>query len=427
MKTASRLALAALLTTGLAGTAIVAPAAAQKKDKNAGPKYSPEVVKAAGPAQTALQASDTATAEPLVAQVEAAAKSEDDAYIAAALRYNLEAVKLQNAQKANPNAPVNETVLAKPLEALIASPKTPQADKARYTYRRGALAFNGKQWPQAIQYFNQAQQLGFTDPNLGLQLVKAKAEAGDIAGATTDLDAEITRMNAAGQKAPEEYYRYAIAQSNKRKAGPQTVEWLKKYVAAYPSPKTWRDVIYTYGLQQQSVATTDNAQKIDLFRLLRATGGLNDQYDYEEYAQKVYDRGLPSEAAAVLKEGQASGKIPASSTSARLLLTDANLAVRNEGSLAGSETKAKASANGTLASQTADAYLGQGNYAKAVELYRLALQKGSVNADEVNTRLGIALARSGDKAGATAAFAAVKSQPRADIAGLWTTWLSTAA
>ena len=80
-----------------------------------------------------------------------------------------------------------------------------------------------------------------------------------------------------------------------------------------------------------------------------------------------------------------------------------------------------------LAAQTAEAYLSQGNYAKAAELYRTALSKGGVNADEVNTRLGIALANGGDKAGAQAAFAAVKGQPRADIAALWTTWINASA
>ena len=39
------------------------------------------------------------------------------------------------------------------------------------------------------------------------------------------------------------------------------------------------------------------------------------------------------------------------------------------------------------------------------------------------TRLGIALAYSGDKAGARTAFEAVKGQPRADLAGLWIEYL----
>jgi len=430
MKTLSKLALVALLATGVAGTSVTAPALAQKnkKGKDAaapGLKLSPEALKAAQVAQPAIAAKDFATAEPALAQLDAAAKTDDDKYIAAALRYDLESQKLYAAQQANPNAPLNETVLAGPLDVLIANPSTPAADKGRYLYRRGVLALNAKQYPAAIQYLTQAQQAGFQNEDLALQIVKARFDSGDTAGGNTALVAEIERMNAAGQKAPEDYYRYAISRANQRKMKAETLDWLKRYVVAYPSAKTWRDVIFTYGLQQNAVATLDKAQRIDLFRLMRAAGALADQYDYEEYAQSVYDRGLPTEAQAVIKEGQAAGKVPATSSNAKTLLTDSATAIRNEGSLASTETKAKVGANGTLAAQTGDAYLGQGNYTKAAELYRLALSKGSVNADEVNTRLGIALARGGDKAGATAAFGAVKGAPRADIAGLWTAWLGT--
>ncbi|MGQ7460909.1 hypothetical protein ACTGUS_12805, partial [Streptococcus suis] len=92
------------------------------------------------------------------------------------------------------------------------------------------------------------------------------------------------------------------------------------------------------------------------------SNSLVDQAAYEEYAQAVYDRGNPYESAAVLKEGMASGKIPATSTFSKRLLGDATTAIKNEGSLATSEKQASASANGKLSAQTADAYLGQGNY-----------------------------------------------------------------
>ena len=50
-----------------------------------------------------------------------------------------------------------------------------------------------------------------------------------------------------------------------------------------------------------------------------------------------------------------------------------------------------------------------------------------MDADAVNTHLGIALAGSGDTAGAKAAFALVKASPRADIASFWETALGTPA
>ena len=109
------------------------------------------------------------------------------------------------------------------------------------------------------------------------------------------------------------------------------------------------------------------------------------------------------------------------------MLADSAAKAKAEGSLAPTEKKALAAADGKLAAVTGEAYYGQGNYAKAVELYRAALQKGGVNADEVNTRLGIALAAQGNKAEAKAAFANVKGAPRADLAAFWTAWLDSQA
>ena len=428
MKTISKLALTAVLATGVAGAALIQPAAAQRKkdEKPAGLKLTPAVQKSAAEVQKALAANDTATAETNLATAEAAAAagSDDDKYITAALRLDLEQSKLRAQQAANPNAPLDQSTLIKPLDALIANPKTPAASLPTFNYVRGTLAFNARQYPEAIQYLERARQLGHNNPDLDITIAQSKLEGADVRGGLTDLDAAIVRRTTAGQKAPESYYRVGIQRANAAKMGPETLVWLKKWIAAYPTSKNWRDVVFIYGLQPTSLAKLDNQQQIDLWRLLRAARALADQYDYREYAQKVFDRGLPAESATVLKEGQASGKL-AGSADAQSLLTAAQQRVRVDTPLATLSTQAKAAPTGRLAAQTADAYLGQDSYPEAAELYRLALQKGGVNNDEVNTRLGIALARSGDKAGAQAAFGAVTpTGPRAEIAQLWTTWLN---
>ncbi|MFN3435062.1 MAG: hypothetical protein ACK4ZY_11775, partial [Sphingomonas sp.] len=348
--------------------------------------------------------------------------TDDDKYVAAALRYDLENTKLVLAQTANPRAPLDETPLAKPLDALLAAKSTPAADRGKYLFRRGQLAYNSNQFPVATQYFTQAKQAGYSSPDFDLQLAKVKVQAGDTAGGLADLDRYIAAQKAAGQTVPEAYYRFGIATANNKKMAPETLAWMQKYVTAYPNAKVWRDVILQYAFAQNSLAAPDKAQNVDLYRLMRAAGAMPDQAMYEDYAKSVYDRGNPYEAAAVLKEGMASGRIPASSAFSKELLTAANGKIKIEPSLAGSEKQALAAKDGRIAASTADAYLGQNNYAKAAELYRAALSKGGVDANEVNTRLGIALARSGDKAGAQAAFGTVQGNPRAGIAALWNTW-----
>ena len=74
----------------------------------------------------------------------------------------------------------------------------------------------------------------------------------------------------------------------------------------------------------------------------------------------------------------------------------------------------------------ADAYYGYGDYAQAADLYRAALGKAGADKDLVYLRLGMALARSGDKAGATAALNAAGGA-QAEVAKLWLTYLSTKA
>ena len=99
-------------------------------------------------------------------------------------------------------------------------------------------------------------------------------------------------------------------------------------------------------------------------------------------------------------------------------------AVADKASLAGLDARARTAADGKAAASTANAYLGYRDYAKAADLYRVALQKGGVDADTVNTRLGIALALSGQKAAAQQALGAVTpSGPRGDIARYWTIWV----
>jgi TolA-binding protein len=75
---------------------------------------------------------------------------------------------------------------------------------------------------------------------------------------------------------------------------------------------------------------------------------------------------------------------------------------------------------------TADAYYGYGDYSKAAELYRAALGKSGVDKDLANLRLGMSLARAGDKAGATAALNAAGGA-QAEVAKFWLAYLATKA
>jgi hypothetical protein len=158
-----------------------------------------------------------------------------------------------------------------------------------------------------------------------------------------------------------------------------------------------------------------------VMRLMRASKSLVGERDYYDYASSANDRGLPGEALAVLDLGASTNNLSAAKA-APLRTEISGRVAEDRKSLPASYTKAKSAADGKMAMNTADAFLGYGDYAKAAELYQLALQKGGVDANTVNTRLGIALALGGQKDTARTAFAAVTG-PRQQVATFWTMWL----
>lgn len=441
MKTVSKVALAAMLGLGAGGLTLAVPAVAKDKKNKAPeagkPTYSPEFVKAAQPLQAALKTAADPTAlnaaktdqdktaaqaaltqrlvalDPQVTAAELAAKTDDDKYMVGLMRIQIEQARVRVAG-------ADQQRLRPTLEGLVANPKTPADQRGQFALVLGKLALQRGDKAAGLTYLTQAQRAGNTDPDLPILVSQLKLQNGDLAGGSADLAAAIKANEDKGVAVPAAWYGAAADAAAKRK-DPQALTYLTRWVAANPTTKAYHDALTIYGLQRGSVVTLDKGSAVDVFRLMRQTRSL-DQYGYGEYAQKVIDGGLPDEGKAVLSEGFGNTKLPRTPTYAALL-DQAKRQAELQGSLAPLETKANASANGKLAEQTADAYLGQANYAKAVALYRTALGKGGVDANAVNTHLGIALALSGDKEGARTAFKTVSGEPRAGVAQFWLTWL----
>ncbi|MFD1788859.1 hypothetical protein ACFSC3_14940 [Sphingomonas floccifaciens] len=413
MKSISKLALAAALSTGVVSTAIALPAAAQKKNDKAaqGPKLSDAIRKPLAAAQTALTAKDYPTALAQTAIAEPLATTDEEKYFVAAMQLQA-------------TAPSNDLqALAPILDKLIVNPKTPPAQLGQYNFLRGEAAFQKKKYAEALPYLTKAQQLGYQNEALQLRIASANIETGNTAGGLAAIDKTINDEIAAGKKPSEDLYNYALGKVYGKDPA-ATSQWSMRKLKAYPTAKNWREslLIYRDGAAKGKL---DRGMQIDLFRLMRATKSLADRGDYLEYADLLYIGGYPAEAKAVIDEGKATGKIPASDASATRTMTDVNTALKSEGSLAGSETKAKAAGNGKMALSTGDAYLGQGNTAKALEMYALAGQKGGVDASELALHTGAAYAQAGQKDQARTAFQSVSTGPRKDIAAFWLQYLDT--
>jgi len=425
MITFSKAGFAAALMIGASSIVAIAPADAKKKEEAPkGPVLSAEFRKPALEAQTALKAKNIAAAEPAVVAAEAIAKSEDEIYFAQIFRLQLESDRVQAASNGNSAAyRRGEVALIKPLEALIANPKTLATDRARFTFRLGLIQYDQKNYAASAVLLKQARDLGETNPDLQLTLVKARIEGGDVMGGAADMQQAIDAEIAAGRKPPETWYDYIIPRLAQADKFDDFIRWSQNKLKQYPSAKNWRTLVIYFGFSGKRSDLLDKQQKIDLFRLLRANNALADLADYGQYALYLNTSGLPVEAKAVLDEGTKSGKMALTREDDKALYAAATNAIKLDGPVAPREARARASATGIASIAVADAYLGEGNYAKAVELYKVGLGKGVSKPDEVNTRLGIAYALMRDTANARAAFALVKAKPRDQIAAFWLAWL----
>lgn len=406
MKTLINLALAAALSTGF----VAAPAFAEKKQKEAPSglqNLSKEFRGAAGPIQKALQAKDYAAATAALPAVDAAASTPADKYYAGLFRYQVAA------------GTKDDKAMTAGVEAMLASGVAPAEQAGALNLHMGREAYFAKDYAKAQTYLNESIRLGKKAPDTLILLADVNFKSKQYPAGLALAEEAITLQNATGTPATEDWYNRGLSAAYNAKLGPETVKWAGMLVKAYPTPSNWRSALVLY----RDSKSLDPQISLDLYRLMRQTKSIAGERDYYEYAAIASERGLPGETKAVVDTAIASdAKLATSKNLAELRAAASGRTAADLASLPASEKSANAAATGKPASSTADAYLSYGQDAKAIPLYRTALTKGGVDADAVNTRLGIALARTGDKEGARAAFQAVKGT-RAEVAALWLLYL----
>jgi len=423
----SKLALGLALAAGIGMTS---PTLAQKNKKadaaaaqQAGgwsPKLGKEFRNIAANLQKAIQAKDFAGAQAQLPAAEAGAQSADEKFI-------LGQFKLQIATGTN-DIPGQERAIAE----MLATNTGPAELRPQLLFYQGQFAYKANNFPVAIQALNAAQQAGYApkgpdgQPTQDVNLLIAESyfKSNQVQQGLSAVERAIQAEKAAGRKPPQDWYGRAASMAYKAKIMPEVAKWTRLQVVDYPSPENWRSALVIYG----DANRFDDQTQLDLMRLQRFAGALSGERDYYEYALLADKVGLPGEAKAIVDEGRTKGAYNASSKAINEIGTLAGTKVAaDRASLAAAERSAGAAANGRSALGTGDAYFGYGDYAKAAAMYRLALQKGGIDANTANLRLGMALAKAGQTAEAKQAFAAVTSGPRAEIAQFWTLWVDQGA
>jgi tetratricopeptide (TPR) repeat protein len=374
-----------------------APASAQAA---AQPKItlSKKAQKAVIELQTAVNAKDAASIPAKLAAAQAVAETKDD-------RYAIARLQLKAAVDAKNNA-----MAAQAVEAIAASGFLDAQGLAGLYMGVGAEFYNAKQYAQASPLFQKAVSLAPNDSEALNMLAQSYLAQGDKAQASATLQKALQASAAAGKKPEEQLYKNAVAIAYDAKS-PSAVDLGRQWIAAYPTAQSWHDAIAIY----RNLNHPDTATEFDLLRLARVTNALQGTGDYHAYAFTASDQANYGEAKSLIAEGIASGKIKASDP----VIQEIQSVLKSKSAPTAAELAA--AEKGATAPQAflrvGDRYYAAGNYAKAAELYRQALAKG-YDKDLANLRLGEALARAGDKAGATAALNAVGGS-RADIAKFW--------
>jgi tetratricopeptide (TPR) repeat protein len=374
------------------------------------PNVSAGARKEIGELQMAVNAKDTANIPAKLAAAQAKAKTKDDHYVIGQLQL-----------KAAVDATDNAGMVAG-IEAIIASGVVPAADTNALYINLGKLQYNAKAFDKASAAFEAVLK---TDPNnldATVMLAETRNGQGRTAEGVALIQKAIAAKLATGQKPEENWYKREVALAYNAKL-PNAPELARNWVAAYPSPKNWRDAIRIY----QTESGLDDAALIDSMRLARATGALQGENDYFRYSNTLVSKGFPGEAKAVLDQGFAAKSIDKSrATFSQLYALASARSQGDQASLAASAAAARSAPDAKKAMTTAEAYYGYGDYTQAADLLKVALGKPGVDKDLANLRLGMALAQAGDKAGATAALNAAGGA-QAEVAKLWLTYVAQKA
>lgn len=396
----------AALFIGAAFTA--APAFAQAAPQQAAapayqPKVSKEAMKAIVDLQTAVQAGKTADLPGKIAAAEAAAKTPDDHYMIGVLRFRA-------ARAAN-----DDGARASAIEEILASGAGGAAQNPDFYIDLGNSYSNLKKYDKAADAYQRVLQLDPANMDVVGALVEARATQGQPAAALAVLQQGIVAQQNSGHKAPESWYKRAVALAYDSKL-PQATDLARQWVQAYPSAESWRIAVGVY----RNLAKPDTEATLDLLRLLRTVGALTPG-DYGLYVESAAAQLNYTEAQAVIDQGLSQKTISASSPELRQVIADLKQAPKaTEPGLIAAMTMAKES---LPLVHIGDRLAVLGDNSKAADAYRLALTKPGADPSLVNLHIGMALAREGDKAGAAAALKAV-SGPLADVAKFWLTYVS---
>jgi tetratricopeptide (TPR) repeat protein len=277
-----------------------------------------------------------------------------------------------------------------------------------------------KNYDKVIDYGNRS--LKYSDDERMRTLVgQAYYLKGDFKGAQKFEEAAVDNEIKGGATPKKEQlllYYSACQKNNDNNCSTKAMERLVQY---YPEADYWSQLLYSVRAQ----INNNDADTLQCYRLMFEVDVLKTASDYNEMAQLALESGSPGEAQAVLQRGFQKGNVftekLAGDRNQRLLDNAKKQAASDQASLPKLQSEADASPQGAKNVGVGIAYLGYGQYDKAVDQIQKGIEKGGVK-DEAQARLllGIAQLKAGHKDDAVKNFKQVKGDPILErLASLW--------
>ena len=389
-------------------TAAVASAPAMAKKPAAG---GPVIVMSGGfraaaqAADSAVKAGDVNTAQSQISGLMPV--SDFEAYTAAALRFELAVLKRNfQAQRVA-------------LTDMFKTASVPKKDAPRLRYVAGYLSYVVGNYDDALAQLDYAKTLGYDAIDATMLRADIYLRKNRVKDARPYVQDALARQRASGQPIPAAWYDRAISLAYNAGDWAEVGSLYRERLAHYGSAPEWRSALANY----LSAPGLDTQSQLDLYRLQAANGAMASERDYQAYAQLAEKAGNYAEAKAIIEAGRSAGKLTTTqAVTSSLMKSVTPKAVKQIAAMPAAAKKAAGAKDGSAAMAVADSYFSLSQFPQAAEQYRLALSKGGVDQSKVNARLGIALARSGDLAGAKAALAQVTGDA-ANVAGFWSVWV----
>lgn len=309
---------------------------------------------------------------------------------------------------------------AKAWEAEIDDGFTTGAEQQQKTRGLAEIYYQLKNYDKAVDFGQRALKGGFGDAETPKLVGQAYYLKGDWKNTLHFEEGIVDAAIKNGQTPPNEALQLVLSACVKLDDNGCITKALEKLVTYYPKQEYWYQLLY--GLVKESASS--DANTLQVFRLMLDTDVIKQGDDYIEMSQLATDSGSPGEAQRVLQRGFEKNMFAdqrSKDKAQRLLDKAKQKAAADQPTLDKIATEADAAPTGTKNNAMGIAYLGYGQYDKAVDQFTKAVSKGGLkNAAETQLNLGIAQLKAGHKDDAVKSFKAVKGDPVLErLGGLW--------